>query len=154
MELLVQRKPSNEECTLGELFVNGSHECYTLEDVIRETGAMVSEWKVPGATAIPSGRYRVIITFSKHFGRDMPEVVDVPGFTGVRIHWGNEAADTDGCLLVGSECKASTILRSRVEFDHLFDLLESTISDGEEVWIEYQNPPKSPESVTITHANI
>ena len=76
---------------------------WVLEDQVREVvGEPVSEWKVPGKTAIPAGRYKVLITFSNRFQKLMPQLMDVPGFTGVRIHAGNTAADTEGCLLLVS----------------------------------------------------
>lgn len=76
--------------------------CYTLEDKIREVkGKSVSEWKVKGSTAIPAGRYEIKRTMSSRFGREMLQIMDVPGFSGIRIHAGNSQEDTEGCVLVG-----------------------------------------------------
>lgn len=84
---------SNTE-TLGSLIVKGKHFCYTLEDTVR-AGA-----KIHGQTAIPAGRYEVKLTMSNRFKRIMPELIDVPGFKGVRLHGGNTNLDTEGCPLV------------------------------------------------------
>lgn len=80
---------------------------FTLEDVVRETPHQrVEEWKVRGRTAIPMGIYDVAVTESAHFSAMaghpviLPELLNVPGYAGVRIHGGNSAADTDGCILV------------------------------------------------------
>lgn len=94
MILRVVREPSRHGATLGVLFVDGVFECFTLEDELRAV-------KIPGETAIPAGRYAVKLTHSPRFGRVLPEVLNVPNFTGVRIHAGNRKDDTEGCLLVG-----------------------------------------------------
>lgn len=102
MTLRLIREPSQGAATLGSLYMDGVWFGWTLEDVIREQhGRPVATWKVPGATAIPSGCYRVILTPSQRFGTVLPLLIDVPGFAGVRIHAGNTAADTEGCILVG-----------------------------------------------------
>jgi hypothetical protein len=93
--LELRRHPSANGCTIGELFYNGKFFCYTLEDVVRD-GA-----KVPGATAIPAGTYRVSIERSPSFRMLTPRLHHVPGFEGVLIHAGNSAVDTRGCILVG-----------------------------------------------------
>ena len=98
MELKLQRfeGSQNGKATIGLLFVDKVFECYVLEDVVRAPGV-----KVPGETAIPAGKYKVVLDFSARFKRIMPHVLDVPGFDGIRVHCGNTDADTEGCLLVG-----------------------------------------------------
>ena len=128
MELLVKRNPSDDECTLGVLEVNGIMECYTLEDVVREVpGKPVEEWKIYGKTAIPTGTYVVDLTYSAHFGRVLPQVQGVQGFEGVRIHPGNTAADTEGCLLVGMGETKDAITKSRDAFTTLYSKIEAAI---------------------------
>lgn len=143
MNLTVKRQPSKNGTTLGELFIDGSFECYTLEDEIREIpGKPVLEWKVHGKTAIPSGTYNVIISASPHFKRNLPEILSVPGYVGVRIHPGNYAIDTEGCLLVGNhqDPVACCVLNSRDAFDSLYPKIELAISNKEPVMITYLNP--------------
>lgn len=119
MKLLVQRGKSSKKSTIGELFIDGEFECYTLEDIVRPKGE-----KVYGETAIPCGTYRVVIDFSPHFGRRLPHVLDVPGFDGIRIHPGNTDADTDGCLLVGQTKGEDYIGQSKLAFEALFRKLD------------------------------
>jgi hypothetical protein len=121
MELLLKRTWLTEKSTISELFVDGVHECFVLEDRYRPP----PEPKVFGATAIPNGRYEVVITQSPRFKRLLPLVVDVPGFQGIRIHPGNVAADTEGCLLPGCRRGVDQVLESRVAFERLFSKLSA-----------------------------
>jgi hypothetical protein len=134
IELYVERDTFTPRSTLGKLYIAGKFECFTLEDTVRPAGV-----KVPGATAIPEGRYRVVIDFSVRFKRDMPHVLDVPGFDGIRIHCGNTPADTEGCLLLGTLRGADIVVNSRVAFDSFFPKLKGLLNMGEEVWVTYKN---------------
>lgn len=125
------------EHTSGRLYIDTTFECYTLEDKQREVkGQPVSAWKVPGKTAIPRGTYGVQITFSNRFKRELPLLLNVPGFEGVRIHPGNTAADTEGCILVGDDEGADGFLgQSRQAFDRLFRKIRDAIARGDQVTI-------------------
>lgn len=145
MLLEVRREPSAHGCTLGSMYVDGGFECFTLEDVIREVALQpVASWKVPGETAIPSGTYQVTVTMSNRFQRLLPLLLDVPGFEGVRIHSGNCAADTEGCILVGRRRGVATILESRLAFEALFSKIQAAIGRGEAVQVRVVNPPLVP----------
>jgi hypothetical protein len=136
--LLLTRHPSSLTCTIGELYEDGIFICHTLEDLVREVkGKPVEEWKIRGETAIPEGVYKITVTHSRHFDRDLPLLNAVPGFLGVRIHSGNTDADTDGCILVGSKVSedGESLLESRKAFDELFEMIRDAIDVGEEVWI-------------------
>lgn len=132
MKLKLTRAQFEPTSTIGRLTVDGAQQCYTLEDYVRPTGAP----KVFGQTAIPAGTYGVIVTHSPHFLRDLPLLLNVPGFEGVRIHPGNTAADTEGCILVGMDRLADSIGRSRLAFDALFPKIQAAIARGESVTIE------------------
>lgn len=134
MNIQVVRFMCGETCTIGEMLVNGEHECWTLEDVVRPEGE-----KIYGATAIPFGTYSVGITFSQHFQRDLPLVLGVPNFQGIRIHPGNTAADTEGCILVGTEHTETSVLNSRAAFNSLFPKIGDAIRRGEEVTLSIVN---------------
>jgi hypothetical protein len=130
MELLLKRVQFGEDFTLGKLYHDGQFICYTLEDKVREViGEPVSAWKVAGQTAIPAGVYPVIITMSARFKIRLPLLMDVPGFSGVRIHTGNSSADTEGCILVGSgwDGKSNWISGSKLALSMLFPLLEQSV---------------------------
>lgn len=97
MKIEIKRDTYTKTSTIGKLYIDGVFECYTLEDVSRANGQ-----KVWGATAIPSGAYKLVVNLSQRFGTRLPLLLDVPNFSGIRIHAGNTAKDTHGCILVGS----------------------------------------------------
>jgi hypothetical protein len=134
MQITVHRHASEDGATIGTLAVDGRPLCFTLEDEVREVeGQPVDEWKIHGETAIPRGTYPVQITYSPHFARDLPLLVGVPGYDGVRIHPGNTAADTEGCLLVGYAEGHASIGRSRDAFADVFAAIYAAIHRGETV---------------------
>lgn len=128
MELRLERKWFTPHATIGELHVDDVFECFTLEDVVREGDIFVV--KVPGATAISAGRYRVRISFSPRFQRELPEVLNVPNFTGIRIHTGNIAGDTEGCVLVGRARGVDRIMESRLAFVPLLGKIREGLHAG------------------------
>ena len=106
MKLEIIRNPK-ENYTAGQLLVDGKHFAWTLEDKMRPDGQ-----KIYGETAIPLGTYKVIITYSNRFKKQMLQLVNVKGgklmfgelpidACGIRIHGGNTTADTLGCPLIG-----------------------------------------------------
>ena len=131
MELTLIRTESSDVCTLGKLYIDGVETCYTLEDVVRPDGE-----KVYGRTAIPAGRYRIVVNHSNRLGATLPLLMDVPNFQGIRIHTGNVAADTEGCILVGTGYADNAITGSRDAFAMVFPEIRDAFQQGEEVWIE------------------
>lgn len=127
MELLVKRIARKDAYTIGRLYVNGKYVCDTLEDADR---LYFGKPKVTGKTAIPVGRYEVLLNnYSPKFGWKepyksicngcVPLIANVPQFSGVRIHAGNSADDTEGCLLVGINKQVGKILDSKATFTAL-----------------------------------
>jgi hypothetical protein len=141
MKIRVNRRPSGATCTIGEVLVNDEPFCQSLEDVIRERpGVPVSEWKVPGTTAVPAGLYLVEITWSPRFKRDLPLLQNVPGFEGVRIHPGNTDRDTEGCILVGKWTDGESIHESRDTLQQLLEVMEMENLLKRPITIEIVNP--------------
>jgi hypothetical protein len=128
MELTVQRRPAANGATLGDLSIDGVWECFTLERAPGE-----------GKGPIPAGTYKVIIDFSNRFQRDMPHILDVPGFDGIRIHSGNTDKDTEGCLLLGRKIVGPDFIgESHLAFDAFFPKLKSALDGGQDVSIAIQ----------------
>lgn len=126
MKLSLIRKSRSEDFTLGELSIDGQFFCYTVEDKVRPFGE-----KVFGKTAIPAGTYKVIINMSNHFKKEMPLLLNVPGFEGVRIHSGNTADDSEGCIIIGMVKTENGVGMSRVAFTKLMDKIK-----GQELTID------------------
>ncbi len=136
MEMVLSRITKLPKCTLGDLTVDGLHECYTVEDTVREiAGQSPDKWKIPHVTAIPVGRYEVIISMSNRFKKLLPELLNVPGFAGIRIHKGNTAEDTEGCLIVGKTLLPAGVGGSKIAFTPLFSKINNAIKAKEKVWI-------------------
>lgn len=123
MKLELIRQVFTPEYTLGALLINGEHFCYTVEDTVRNGE------KVHGKTAIPYGTYKVIMTMSNRFKVMMPLLVNVPGFEGIRVHSGNTAIDTEGCLILGLARTANGVAQSRVACAKFYDLMEHSVGD-------------------------
>lgn len=137
MKIMLTRALPQADCTIGVLTIQGK-QFYTMEDRVREDPLKpVSEWKIPGKTAIPRGMYQVIITFSNRFKKELPILLKVPGFEGVRIHTGNTAENTEGCILLGKKMgtDGKSILYSRQAMDEFMPMLES-ILERDDVWID------------------
>ena len=128
MELVLTRDAFLPTRTLGKLYADNVFECFTCEDAVRDK-------KIAGETAIPKGRYRVIITLSNRFKRELPILLNVPNYEGVRIHSGNTEADTEGCILCGSTRNDSGVFSSRIATNNLILKIRNAINSGKEVWI-------------------
>lgn len=135
MKLLLERYEFTEKSSIGRLFVDNKFFCYTLEDKDRklENG---KEAKVYGQTAIPRGLYEVVIDYSNRFKCQMPRLLDVPQFVGIRIHAGNSHVDTDGCILVGTGVGKDWLFNSRAAYNKLMKILEEALDKNETVQIE------------------
>ena len=129
MKIELVRIAFKETYTIGKLYVDGKYFSDVLEDVDRGldssmTESEILEKKVKGQTAIPTGHYVINITYSPKYKRMMPLLLDVKGFSGIRIHSGNTAKDTEGCLLVGKNKKVGMVLESRDTYQRLFKMME------------------------------
>ena len=134
MELRLDRKPTENETTFGQLFVDGVVECQTLEDAIRDH-------KIQDETCIPAGRYRITLENSHRFGPDTITINEVVGFSFVRIHGGNTVADTDGCVIVGDRIDREKATISGGAIRGVLKRLKEKIKAAEgEVWLTINNP--------------
>ena len=128
MKLLLKRIAKKDTYTIGKLYIDGEYFCDTIEDTDRGltqtmTDAQIKSKKVYGQTAIPTGTYRVIISYSNKFKRQMPLLLNVPGFLGIRIHSGNTEKDTEGCLIVGKNKVVGKVIESKDTYNKLFSML-------------------------------
>ena len=139
MQILIQRHALKSGYTIGRMEINGRYFCDTLEDTdrgLREsmTEDEIAALKVKGATAIPTGTYRIDMqTRSPRFGRVLPRLLRVKGYAGVLIHSGNTAADTEGCILVGENRERGKVLNSRATLERLLVFLRAAQAEGEKI---------------------
>ena len=142
MLIKIDRKWKKEKYTISNVFVNGKrftdgkNYCNALEDTDRGltsdmTVDQIFKKKVYGQTAIPKGDYNITITYSPSFNRMLPLVNAVKGFTGVRIHSGNSAKDTYGCILIGRNDVVGKITKSRYWFNLLYAGIKKALDRGE-----------------------
>ena len=156
MELILTRIAKRKAYTIGRLSVaspnpskgrgdgstnehplllegEGGRLCDTLEPTWRDyaNGA----YKVKGKSAIPEGRYAVVISWSPKFKQWLPILLGVPKFSGIRIHAGNTAKDTEGCILVGENREVGKVINSRKWLYELKQRIVEAKDRGEAVWI-------------------
>ena len=134
MELKVIREKFTDNSVTGRLLINGLFYCFTLEDRDRYL-EKDAELKVAGASAIPIGRYEVVVNYSPRFQRNLPLLLNVPGFEGVRIHSGNTPEDTEGCILLGKTRDVDYVGQSRAAFNEVFEAIQTALGRNEAVFI-------------------
>lgn len=144
MRLTLIRIANRPTYCIGKLYIDGIYQCDVLEDTDRGLDDKMSEAeilkkKVKGQTAIPSGVYPVYITWSPKYKKPMPLIENVKGYSGIRIHSGNSAKDTEGCLLVGKNKEVGKVLESRKTYNELFNILNTT---NEKIIIDIQRKYK------------
>ena len=149
MELILERIAKRKTYTIGRLYIRrqvmdeylpGTEDqyfCDTLEPTWRDyaNGA----YKVKGRSAIPEGRYAVVISYSPKFKQWLPILLGEPEFNrkwqGIRIHAGNTAGDTEGCILVGKNREVGKVLDSRIWLHRLKQKIVEAQARGEPVWL-------------------
>lgn len=130
MEIVCQRFEYSPKSTISEITITKKYwQRYVLEDVTRPPGV-----KVKHHTAIPAGRYQVVLSYSERFNKIMPLLLNVPGFEGIRIHTGNTDKDTSGCLLLGTQYKSNWVGGSGVAYMELLKYIQMEQFNGK-IWI-------------------
>ena len=129
MRLTLKRIANKDNYCIGKLYINGKYFCDTLEDRDRGlddsmTEADILKEKKYGQTAIPTGIYTVLLTYSPKYKKVMPLINNVKGYSGIRIHSGNTSKDTLGCLLVGKNTVVGRLTDSRNTYNALYKRLQ------------------------------
>lgn len=141
MRVELYRKWRKKGYSIGILYIDGQRICETLEDQDRGLSQEMQlkdiiARKIKGETAIPIGRYQITWTYSPRFKKMLPLLKCVPGFEGIRIHSGNKAKDTEGCILCGRNTEVGTITNSRYWTNKVNGLIEAACRRNEEVTID------------------
>lgn len=135
MAVEIRRKSIGPISVPGEMWIDGQFECFTLEPPDPNPTH-------PGHPTIPAGKYRVILSLSPHFGYITPEVLDVPGRSGIRWHIANRAEELEGCTAVGETCAPDWVGQSTAAFRRLMVLLNTS----HDISVTYLDPPVNPPS--------
>ena len=140
MRLNLIRKYLKEDYTIGMLFINGKYFCDTIEDKVRDfnkDGDLLDEgeYKIYARTAIPYGTYNIELSMSPKFKRLLPLILDVKHFTGIRIHRGNTAKDSAGCILPGENKRRGKVINSTKYEVELIARMGMAIEKGEKIEI-------------------
>jgi len=134
MNIVLKRIALRDTYTIGKLYIDDKYICDTVEDKVRDinkNGVFDNgEKKVYGETAIPYGTYEVKWTYSNRFKKYMPEILNVPNFSGIRIHSGNTAADSLGCIIVGENKVVGKVINSRATVNKLYPIIEKGCKEG------------------------
>ena len=133
MELTLTRIAKKKTYTIGRLAIDGEYFCDTLEPTWRDYAH--GGRKIAGRSAIPEGRYAVVISWSPKFRKWLPILLGVPNFSGIRIHAGNTADDTEGCILVGKNRIVGNVLDSALWLYRLKQRITEAKDRDEAVWI-------------------
>ena len=146
MDFVLKRIAKKKDYTIGHLYVKEdvideystgeklTYLCDTLEPVWRDFAH--GAYKLKNGCAIPEGRYPIVITYSPKFKKYLPLLLNVPKFSGIRIHAGNTVKDTKGCILVGENKKVGKLINSQ---NHVYLVKKRIVqakNKGEGVWIE------------------
>ena len=136
MNIQLKRIAKKETYTIGKLYLDGVYFCDTIEDKDRGLNQTMSindikKKKVYGETAIPTGTYKLAIDYSNRFKKNMAHILNVRGYEGIRIHTGNSAKDSLGCIIVGKNKVVGKVVESRDTYNQLFPILQKAFKEGE-----------------------
>ena len=148
MEIIVKKVFGNDIYTISKMFIDGVYFCDVLEDTIRVLPSVCPNTpkgidckcpqKVKGKTAIPAGRYRCAFNISNRFNKKLLLLLNVPHFIGIRVHGGNTAVDTEGCLLLGENKVKGKVINSTRTIEKFNEIIEKEFLSGKEIWVTIQ----------------
>lgn len=143
MEILIKRIAKKSTYTIGKLYIDGKYFCDTLEDKDRGLNDNMSadkilSIKVKHETAIPTGTYNIDITYSPKFKKQLPLILNVKGFEGIRVHSGNSDKDSSGCIILGQNKVIGKVINSRVTCEKFISLLTGTKNKKEKITLKIE----------------
>ena len=158
MKLMLKRIARREDYTIGKLYRQDKENmqwvyiCDTLEDKDRGldqsmTEANIARLKVKGKTAIPTGRYEIVmnvvspkflkkVLYRDFCGGRIPRFKYVKGFNGVCMHSGIDQDSTEGCPIVGENRVKGKLVNSWATFKRVYRILLRASNNGETITID------------------
>jgi hypothetical protein len=143
LKVQIKRTDKTKNSSIGELYIDGKFQCFTLEDTERTNGQ-----KIFGETAIPVGIYTLSLRtkgstlneyYKKHYPdihKGMIEIENILEYKNVYIHIGNYPKDTLGCPLVGLVKGIDEIKESTKAYYKIYPIIASAILNNEDVTLE------------------
>lgn len=144
----IAMKPG-KQYQIGHLYVDGIPYCDTIEDVDRGLTqdmplAEIMKRKIKSKTAIPRGKYRVLMNrispkfsakpyYWKFCKGKVPYLAGVPGFSGILVHRGVNENSSAGCIIVGLNKVVGKVTDSQECFEKLYKKL---LTAKDDIWIE------------------
>lgn len=140
LHFTLERRWRKTAYTIGRLYKNGEFLCNTVEDTDRGlhsnmAAAQIAKLKVPDQTAIPTGSYKVQLSESPKFKRVLPEVLNVPGYSGIRIHKGATADHSSGCIIPGDNTATGRVTNSEKYEKLIVAAIAAAEAKKEDVWL-------------------
>lgn len=146
LNLYLFRTHLKEKYTIGNLYhtlsdcknknmniLSKGYLCDTLEDKFR--GNNLKGKKIKDETCIPEGNYKVVMTYSNNFKKELPELLNVPYFEGIKIHSGNIPEHSSGCILCGENKLVGKVINSTIKTNKVISL----INKADESYITIRN---------------
>ena len=147
MELLLERTEKNEKFTVGRLsllnriddeYLAGEDKDFlydTLEPPVRHIDPK-GRYILTKPTAIPEGRYAVVITYSRKYDKWLPLLLWVDRFQDVRIQAGKTVADIEGGnIIIGMYRGDGRIVNAPNSVWNLKDMMVKAKHCGEPIFI-------------------
>lgn len=154
LEILVHRKYKKTDYTISNMFIDGEFVCNVIEDTDRGLhdgmqDFMIRSRKIPTKTAVPTGRYEVLMNVvSPKFSQKpfymevckgkVPRLKNVKGFEGILIHAGSDHTHSAGCLLVGKNTIRGKLTESQETFKKIYALMKKAYDKGEKIFINIE----------------
>ena len=140
MQLDLHRKWLKKGYSIGILSIRGNRICESVEDEdrgLKQTDGLesIKARKIKGQTAIPVGIYEIKDTYSPKYKKNVPLLLNVPGYEGIRIHPGNTAKDTEGCLVFGRNTEVGKVTNSTYWTRIVVSAIRDALKKGEKVTI-------------------
>lgn len=138
MELILKRIARKEKYTIGKLLIKGNTAFYLMDTLEDRDRFYFGEEKIMHETAIPVGRYEIILRYSNRFQRIMPALLNVPQFEGILFHDGGiiaDETDTSGCILVGWNKQVGKLINSKRAFNNFLLMCQKFEEKKEKMYI-------------------
>jgi peptidoglycan hydrolase-like protein with peptidoglycan-binding domain len=117
LNLVVTRFKATSQSIIGDLSINGTRICYTLEEAWRDNQK--------GHSCVGLGTYSAFLRYtSNKTNREWCfQLNDANGRTAIQMHIGNKPSHTEGCILVGQSHSTDFVSNSTQAYQQVQDFV-------------------------------